>query len=250
MALTHEEFLVKFKTKNPNLFNSLKIIEEYKKSNKPILVQNKYGLCEIRPDSILRGYSPSIQTAIDKNEYWVNMAKEVHGDLYDYSLVNYINNNTKVIIKSIYQTFEISPASHLQGKGCSILGRERTTKYNQNNPLSSYRDSEWIKKALKSKNFDSFKVYIIKCWNKNETFYKVGKTFMTVKQRFNNKKSMPYNYQIIKEIISDNGKYICEFEHGLQTKYKDYKYKPLVKFPGITECYMELPNLYIKRELI
>ena len=58
--------------------------------------------------------------------------------------------------------------------------------------------------------------YIIKCWNSQECFYKVGITSYSVKRRYNSKRDMPYNYEIIqrKNLISPNkenrGKIISE----------------------------------------
>ncbi len=46
-------------------------------------------------------------------------AKKVHGDKYDYSLVEYTNNRTKVkIICPEHGEFEKTPTSHLNGSGC------------------------------------------------------------------------------------------------------------------------------------
>lgn len=57
---------------------------------------------------------------IDKNNEFIKRAKEVHGNKYDYSKVNYINNRTKVIITCpIHGDFEQVPYSHLNGHGCA-----------------------------------------------------------------------------------------------------------------------------------
>lgn len=45
--------------------------------------------------------------------------REVHGDRYDYSLVRYVNNTTKVrIICRTHGEFEQTPAAHVNGQGC------------------------------------------------------------------------------------------------------------------------------------
>lgn len=50
---------------------------------------------------------------------FIQRAKEVHGDKYDYSLVEYVNNETKVkIICPIHGVFEQKPHDHLQKCGC------------------------------------------------------------------------------------------------------------------------------------
>ena len=53
------------------------------------------------------------------NEDFIQRAREVHGDKYDYSKVNYINNHTKVeIICPIHGSFFQKPMDHLKGNGC------------------------------------------------------------------------------------------------------------------------------------
>ena len=43
----------------------------------------------------------------EKTQIFITKAKAIHGDLYDYSLVDYINNKTKVkIICSKHGVFE------------------------------------------------------------------------------------------------------------------------------------------------
>jgi hypothetical protein len=50
---------------------------------------------------------------------FIEKAKKIHGDKYDYSEVEYVNNQTKVcIICPIHGKFWQSPAMHLHGEGC------------------------------------------------------------------------------------------------------------------------------------
>jgi hypothetical protein len=54
------------------------------------------------------------------SEEFIQKAKIIHGDKYDYSKVNYINCNTKVIIIcKIHGEFLQIPSGHLSNKGCS-----------------------------------------------------------------------------------------------------------------------------------
>ena len=54
------------------------------------------------------------------NEF-IEKARKVHGDKYDYSKVNYVNAKTKVcIICPIHGEFWQTPDLHLQGCGCSL----------------------------------------------------------------------------------------------------------------------------------
>lgn len=57
-------------------------------------------------------------------EQFIADAKKVFGDYYDYSLVDYVNNNTKVkIICPVHGVFEQIPRSHTSGIGCQKCGR-------------------------------------------------------------------------------------------------------------------------------
>ncbi len=54
-------------------------------------------------------------------EEFIKQAKEVHGDRYDYSRVEYINNNTKVeIICPLHNIFLQYTSSHVKGHGCNL----------------------------------------------------------------------------------------------------------------------------------
>tara|TARA_R110000851_G_scaffold104230_2_gene221760 strand:- start:2611 stop:4230 length:1620 start_codon:yes stop_codon:yes gene_type:complete len=61
-------------------------------------------------------------------QQFIKEAKEVHGDEYDYGIVDY--SNTKIKVKIICKThgvFEQTPDNHLSGRGCKYCGG--TTKY-------------------------------------------------------------------------------------------------------------------------
>ena len=56
-------------------------------------------------------------------EEFIEKARELHGNKYDYSKVNYVNNHTKVcIICPEHGEFWQVPSSHLQGVGCPKCG--------------------------------------------------------------------------------------------------------------------------------
>lgn len=79
-------------------------------------------------------------------EEFINKANEIHENVYDYSNVDYINNNIKVIIKClIHEDFEMTPNSHISNKqGCPKCGIEKTR-------LSKLRSNkELINAAIKT----------------------------------------------------------------------------------------------------
>lgn len=65
----------------------------------------------------------------EKNKFIIK-ANKIHNNKYNYDLVNYINNKTKVkIICPKHGAFFQTPDKHLHGNGCSkCIGRNRTTE--------------------------------------------------------------------------------------------------------------------------
>lgn len=62
------------------------------------------------------------------SEEFIKEAKLIHGNKYDYSLVNYINGYTKIkIICPIHSVIEQTPCDHLRSCGCSKCGNKKIT---------------------------------------------------------------------------------------------------------------------------
>ena len=60
---------------------------------------------------------------------FIKKAKEVHGDKYDYSKVNYVNNHTSVLITCPeHGEFWQKPVNHLNGCGCQKCGEIKKRK--------------------------------------------------------------------------------------------------------------------------
>ena len=58
---------------------------------------------------------------------FVEKARLVHDDVYDYSEVVYVKSNLPVRIKcAVHGIFDQTPNKHLAGHGCPQCGRERT----------------------------------------------------------------------------------------------------------------------------
>jgi len=169
------------------------------------------------------------------SETFIKKAKEVHGDIYDYSLVDYKTNKQKVqIICKKHGAFEQTPNHHMRGRGCKQCGVEAQIEKCKNK-ASSWSHHGWEKNGKESIVFKGFSVYIIECWSENEVFIKIGKTFSGVQARFTNV-NMPYQWKLLKEYIG-SAEYISKLEHSLHAKFKEYQYKPEIKFAGATECF-------------
>ena len=62
-------------------------------------------------------------------QLFINDAIAIHGDRYDYSLVEYHNNKTPVkVICPIHGVFEQKPNQHLSGQGCPDCGKIKAAK--------------------------------------------------------------------------------------------------------------------------
>jgi hypothetical protein len=89
--------------------------------NKVKIFCNEHGLFEQRPDHHLSGVGcPKCANNIKiENSEFIEAAKIVHGDRFDYSNVVYAGKHSPVIIKcSVHGNFFQTPSNHLQNKGC------------------------------------------------------------------------------------------------------------------------------------
>ncbi len=160
---------------------------------------------------------------LDSKEEFVSKSKIIHGDFYDYSKVNLLKDSLKVIITcSIHGDFEQIPYDHKHGKGCSTCALEN----------KGWNFSQWSKASKGREGI----LYVIECSLGEERFLKIGRTFNSVKRRYDSKK-MIYNYKIIKELISSNLKRVWEMERDLKRLLKSYQVTPINKFEGWTECF-------------
>lgn len=220
---------------------------EYKGALQNVFFETEFGMCKSTPNSLLsKNYkSIKIDSAVNKSEYITNIIKKERGDVYDLSKIEYIKNTEPIIIGcKIHKDFKVIPANFISSKsyrGCPKCGRESTTKYNIENPIGwSY--SSWEKAGKISKYFDSYKVYILKCWNDEEQFYKIGRTFLTVERRFRSNK-LPYNFKIEAIYISEDAKYICDLEKELKHKNRSNSYLPKIIFEGMYECFTNIEDI-------
>lgn len=82
--------------------------------------------------------------------------------------------------------------------------------------------------------------YLIKCWNNNETFYKLGITMNNILTRYGTVRLMPYEWEILLE-LPGTAEAVYDMEVQFKTEMNEYHYKPKISFNGsTTECYTEL----------
>lgn len=224
-----EEFINKANLIHKNKYDYSKFIYINSKIKGIIICPNHDEFLQI-PNKHLRkrGCPKCIKTKLLTKKEFIEKANKIHNFKYDYSESTYINNKTKlIIICSDHGEFNQSPNSHLNKQGCPLCKNNKT----------GWTHIKWNQQSKISKNFDSYKIYLIKCWNEEEEFYKIGKTFVKLNNRINNKR-IPYEYKIIKIFESKNdGINISKLEKQLHRKYKEFKYIPKIKFDGMQECF-------------
>lgn len=245
IKLTTEQFVEKANITHNNKYDYRLSIYKGNK-NKLKIICPIHGVFEQTPIAHTKGqgcYYCGIEKVNNIKRFtiyeFIEKAKKVHGDKYDYSLVKYVNSLTKVkIICPKHGESNQTPNYHLNGYGCPKCGNEKTAISRRKKP-TGWSQKDWIKTSETSKYFDSFKVYVIICWNGEEKFYKIGRTFKKTKIRFIPSK-MPYNYEVLKEIVFDTAKEAFDKENELKRIHERYKYIPEIKFNGMYECFSKI----------
>lgn len=171
------------------------------------------------PQNHLRGFCGCPKCSEEKNNYkwnkttedFVKKAKKIHRDKYDYSLVDYKNIETPVIIICPeHGKFEQRPTNHIKGAGCS--------KCNGGVKLTQ---EEWIQKAksIHGDKYDYSKVNYVNSKTKVEIICNIHKeSFYQLPTDHINKHcgcpkcSKSHGESIIEQyLIKNNIKYIGQY---------------------------------------
>lgn len=88
-------------------------------------------------------------------------------------------------------------------------------------------------------------IYVIRLFNEDETFFKLGITSTPIKNRYFGLSY--YSYEILEDVLLTNLK-CAILEKKLHKKHKHLKYKPKYNFGGHTECYSRIIKIkgYLK----
>ena len=186
--------------------------------NKVIIICPIHGIFEQRPNHHLSGQGCMKCGGKEKSttDKFIKKAILVHGKgKYDYSLVNYKHSQTKVkIICAEHGVFEQIPVSHNRGYGCP----------------ECWNDKQRILDGIRFENkYNIATLYLLKCWNDNEVFLKIGITSRTVIKRYSVKDSMPYKYKTLYEWRGDS-KNVVDMEDKIKNKFTYHE--PEIMFGG------------------
>lgn len=224
-AINKNEYCI---NKLKNLHNNLYSYDKFifiSSQLKSIIICKKHGDFEQTYTNHMQGRGCPKCASNKKSENYSSNTKEfiikankMHSNLYDYSKVIYVNARSKIEVEcKEHKSFWQTPHRHLLGDGCPIC-----TMKNQGFGRSSFIN--------RSKNKGST-FYIIKCFNENEEFYKIGIANSKVKKRYYGKENMPYSYEILQETKGEAGE-IYDLELKNKRLLKDFKYIPKIKFGG------------------
>ena len=163
IKLTTEEFIKRAKLVHGDKYDYSLV--DYKKTTEKVkIICSVHGIFEQTPKAHLnkRGCPMCSRNKKETNSSFIEKAKLVHGDKYDYSLVNYVNNKTKVkIICSVHGVFEQIPNAHLNDQGCpkcrSSHGEETIRGYLLKNNILFEEQKRFKEcKNIKSLPFDFY----------------------------------------------------------------------------------------------
>ena len=181
--LTQEEILIRFINKHNNKFD-YSLFEYNGMKNKSIFKCNTCGQSFLQtPNGHLKNGCPCCVGKYKTTEVFIEEAKKIHGNKYDYSLVEYKSSKEKIKIKcnTCEQVFLQTPNGHLTGRGCTFC--------NTNKRMTS---DEFIEKA-KLIHGDKYDYSLVEYKNM-KTKIKIkcnycNNVFMVVPDLFFNKKS-------------------------------------------------------------
>lgn len=157
---TSEEFVQECQTKYPDL-NIIYNKVEYKNNTTPVIfICPEHGEFTMWPDSALNHLEcPECQKKRLHNKFayttekYIELAKQVHGDKYDYSKVDYTVSENKVcIICPEHGEFWQIAKEHLTGRGCPKCGDKRL--WDNRERMTTEKYIEKAQKMYAHKNID------------------------------------------------------------------------------------------------
>lgn len=137
IKLNKQTFIEKANKRHNNKYN-YSLVEYVNYTTKVKIICTKHGEFEQNPKNHLNKqgcYKCGREKTINgskkiTNETFIEKANKKHNHQYDYSKINYVNPQTKIIIScKIHKEFEQMPYSHLNGSGCPICGLKKVWNY-------------------------------------------------------------------------------------------------------------------------
>jgi hypothetical protein len=222
--LTTEEFIRRSKIINGDKFSYDRTVYKNRRSLVTVTCP-VHSDFEQNADSHMmgRGCDKCSSTYSPTTEEWVKKTREIREDFYDYSLVDYIDKNTKIkIVCPLHGVFHQTPDNHRQGQNCPNCA----------------------KSGFKSGRPGS--LYVLGC---GDNYTKLGITNRTVKKRCGLvSRDSGLDFDVLLELKFFEGKTALDIE-TIILRYLRKTYKNIDKtFDGYTETFVDVDrsDLYLK----
>ena len=255
MKYTEEKYLNEVNILYPNEY---KIVSKFKGLTQPILVEDMFGVLQIKQARLLLKYRPTIMQALNKTNYFMNQLKYRHPNIAESiePVSEYINARQKMLFKDKFGIVSFTPDNLMQGHMPSIRVAVDRKAYFKAQLLFIYGDKydfvitstdrhngtvELVCPIHGSQhvdtdsvflgtgcpkcnrdNIDSNVFYFIELSNEEEAFYKIGISHMK-----NNKVRRYKDYKLLGYQIKELYKH--EFNGALECKQFELKIKQLIK---------------------
>lgn len=130
LKFTKEEFIDRAKLVHRTLYDYTEVSYINSNTKIEIICKNHGSFLQYPSDHLRKSGCPQCSGGKKRNtQTFIIDAKEIHGDIYDYSLVEFKNVHTNVkIICQIHGEFQTLPKLHLSNKrGCPMCSKEKCT---------------------------------------------------------------------------------------------------------------------------
>lgn len=274
MKYTEEEFIEEVK----RIYNTeIEVVGRFKGISKPVLVKDNYGIMSVNAKSLLIS-KPTIQTALNKTEYFMNVFDEKFPETRKLliPLSEYVNAKTNILFQDKYGIVSISPDSLLAGNTPNIRSAVDRKTYFYNMLKEIYGDAYDFKiTTTDRKNGRSILIcpihgevdidneyifqgrgcpkcncftesnvfYLIKLESENDSFYKIGISYELENgsvRRYRDYKSQGYRVEELKRIKFETSRECKDLELNIKRLIKNNLYTPKVwENNSSTECFKE-----------
>ena len=211
-----EYFMQHLKAKHPFIASSVIPQSEYVKAKGEMLFLTKYGLVKSTPDALLAGHIPTIKAAVNRKDYFKQQLLQLYDGKYDFKITSTSRHEGRVtLICPIHGEQSIDSDAIFLGVGCPQCNKS------------------WEKSNV---------FYLVRLFSNDESFYKLGISYIKNGQvrRYKDYQKLGYNIEEIKTIVFDDFVQAKEFETALKRLIRNNLYQPKNwEASSSTECFTD-----------
>jgi hypothetical protein len=169
-----------------------------------MLFNTRYGIVSFSPDNLIHGHMPSIRAAINRKEYFKNQLLFLYDNKYDFIIDGTDRHKGRVtLVCPIHGEVSVDSDTIFNGNGCPICNGSNKHKSNL--------------------------FYLIRLYNDEESFYKLGISHYNAKKeivRFKSYTKLGYKIDIIYTHLFNEALECKEFETSLKRLIRNNLYSP------------------------